>query len=157
VNAHGASGSEVTTGNARLTRYVMERGRAAGIPVPALEGFERAMEQAMGGDVARAAQDAEAFARRNDAAAAADQMAARAPAAPPSPAPQDPAPPAPQNAPNAAQIEGFLMEQQERVQNALRQAVPSGEARSEQWDGLWIAGPMLGLLLVWRWRRRHAW
>jgi cobaltochelatase CobN len=155
VNAHGVSGSEVTAGNARLSRYVLERGKAAGIPVPALEGFQRAMEQATGADVARAATEAEAFARRNEGAP--DQTLAQTPPVATPVPPQPPAPTDTARVPTVDQIQGFLMEQQERAQNALRQATtPTGEVRSGQWDGLLIAGPLLGLLLAWRWRRRGA-
>jgi cobaltochelatase CobN len=152
VNAHGASGSEVTSGNARLTRFVMEQGKIAGVPVPALEGFQRAMEQAMGSDLARAAQNAEAFAKQNESRAA----AAAAPLVAGIPVPQAPAPPAPapDKAPSADQFKGFLMEQQERVQAALNQATPV--MRSRQWDALYVAVPVVALLLVWRTRRRSA-
>ncbi len=66
-NAHGASGAELTTGNPRLSKYVVEQARAAGVPVPAIEGFQRAMEQAMGGSIANAAKVTENFVARNEA------------------------------------------------------------------------------------------
>ena len=40
MNAHGASGAEFTTGNPRLLEVRVEQAKAAGIPVPALEGFQ---------------------------------------------------------------------------------------------------------------------
>ena len=49
VNQHGASGAEVTTGNARLSKYVIDQAKAWD-PVSAIEGFQRAMERAMGSD-----------------------------------------------------------------------------------------------------------
>jgi cobaltochelatase CobN len=156
VNAHGASGSEVTSGNPRLTRYVMEQGKLAGVPVPALEGFERAMERAMGGAagaVARAAVDAAAFAKQNDARAAEDM----APLAANIPVPQAPIPPAPVPAPSADQLQGFLMEQEQRAQAASNQTSPTTTpGRSGRWDALYVAVPVVALLVVWRRRRRSA-
>jgi hypothetical protein len=156
VNAHGASGSEVTSGNPRLTRYVMEQGKLAGVPVPALEGFERAMERAMGGAagaVARAAVDAAAFAKQNDARAAEDM----APLAANIPVPQAPIPPAPVPAPSADQLQGFLMEQEQRAQAAPNQTSPTTTpGRSGRWDALYVAVPVVALLVVWRRRRRSA-
>ncbi|MEQ1913419.1 MAG: cobaltochelatase subunit CobN, partial [Vicinamibacterales bacterium] len=48
VNAHGASGAEFTTGNPRLTKFVMEQGKASGVPVPSLDQFEQTIEKATG-------------------------------------------------------------------------------------------------------------
>jgi cobaltochelatase CobN len=149
VNTHGVSGSEVTAGNPRLMTFVMERGKAAGIPVPALEGFQRAMEKAIGGEVGRAAENAEAFVKRNEAPGSPESVVARAVV----PAPRTvPAPPVPQTTALADQIKGFVMEQQERAQNAAKSRSPV--SRSTEWDALWLVGPMLGLLVAWRWRRR---
>jgi hypothetical protein len=75
VNAHGASGAELTTGNARLSKYVVEQASAAGVPVPAIEGFQRAMERAMGGSIANAAKVTENFGARNEAAPASSGQA----------------------------------------------------------------------------------
>jgi cobaltochelatase CobN len=156
VNAHGASGSEVTSGNARLTKYVIEQGKLAGIPVPALEGFQRAMEKAMGGGVASAAQNAEAFAKQNDARPA-DNAAPLVAGIPVPQAPAPPVVPVPDKAPSADQIKGFLMEQQERVQAALGQtSATNTPGRNGQWDALYIAVPVVALLVIWRRRRRSA-
>lgn len=76
VNRHGPSGAEFTSGNPRLSKYVLEQGKATGIPVPALEGFERAMEKAMGATVTNAASATENFARRNEAAPSSSQVQA---------------------------------------------------------------------------------
>jgi cobaltochelatase CobN len=165
VNAHGASGAEFTSGNPRLTKYVLDHGRAAGIPVPALEGFQRVMERSMGGDIAHAAQAAEAFVARNEAPAgkpnaSADSAAraadAHAPASAPDGASTGPqAPSAPQQSGAVAQLKGYVMEQREVAKAALSQA--GRQTQGGQWDALWISVPMLALLLTWRWRRRdHA-
>jgi hypothetical protein len=43
VNRHGVGCAENTCGNPRLQKYVLDEGRKAGIPVPALDGFRKAM------------------------------------------------------------------------------------------------------------------
>ena len=159
VNAHGTSGAEFTTGNPRLTKYVMEQGKAAGIPVPALEGFQRAMEQAMKGTVANTSAAAEQFVARNEAPAASQAPAAQAPPAPtetPTPA-QSPTvvpegmqasarPPAP--------LSGYVMEEQQRSK-AQAQQPPASSLLTGQWAALLVSMPILALLIVWRLRRRH--
>jgi cobaltochelatase CobN len=67
VNRHGVGCAEHTCGNPRLQKYVLEEGRKAGIPVPALEGFQKAMETATGTQVQAAAQELSSFAQQNDA------------------------------------------------------------------------------------------
>jgi cobaltochelatase CobN len=130
VNAHGVGCAEHTCGNPRLQQYVMERGLAAGIPVPDLEGFRQAMEQATRQSIAPAAERQESFARQNDA-----QMAARLDEVP-----------APARA--SRQLEGYLMEQDDRSDR------PRNEARQDQppspYAPLWASIPVLGLLLAWR-------
>lgn len=135
VNRHGVSGAEVTSGNARLSRFVMEQGKAAGIPVPLLDGFARAMERSTGSDVAEAASRTENVVRQNEARIA-ERWAPSSPARVPVP---------------TQELTGYLMEQSEqsRVLRRTRSALRSGN-----WDALWIGGPVLGLLLAWRWRRR---
>jgi cobaltochelatase CobN len=154
VKAHGPSGAEVTSGNARLTKYVLERGKAAGIPVPALEAFQRAMENAMGGDVAGAAHNAETFAKQNDLAA--EDRAQLIAGIPVPPVPAPPAP-VPDKSPSADQMKGFLMEQEERAQAALKQTSASNTpGRNGQWEALLVAVPIVALLVAWRWRRRST-
>ena len=67
VNTHGVGCSAHTCGNPRFLQYVLDQGRLADIPVPALETFREAMEQALGVDIRSAAEAAEAFVRRNEA------------------------------------------------------------------------------------------
>jgi cobaltochelatase CobN len=154
VNKHGASGAETTTGNARLMKYVMEQGKAAGIPVPALENFSKAMEQATGRSIAAASKDAESFAKRNDtreAAETAQANAAMKPGAPPATAEKAPDP-ASQAPSAAAKLEGYLMEQEKKAQQTLSKAAPS---RTSEWQGLYVALPVLAMLLAWYVRRRR--
>ena len=66
VTMHGVGCAKHTCGNPRLLQYVLDRGRIADIPGPALEAFRQAFEQAIGVDVSRAAAVAEAFVRRNE-------------------------------------------------------------------------------------------
>jgi hypothetical protein len=54
-------------------------------------------------------------------------------------------------------MQGFLMEQQQRVQAAPNQTSPTTTpGRSGQWDALYVAVPVVALLVVWRRRRRSA-
>lgn len=132
VERHGVGCSGNTCGNPRLSKFVVEQGLRSGVPVPLLEGFERAMEQAMGGDVNAAAQEAADFAQRNDA-----QMQARLESIP-----------VPGR--DARQIEGYVMEQQDRSQRQPeRPAAAIGEL-----EAIWAALPVLAILVAWRWKRR---
>jgi cobaltochelatase CobN len=135
VNRHGASGSEVTTGNPRLQKYVIEQGRRLGVPVPALDGFQKVMEQATGTNVDAAAEDAANFARRNDAQMA--QNLSRIPAI----------------SRVANQIKGFVMERREQATASPTSTLTP--VRS-QLQVLMLGAPVLAALLAWRWhRRRH--
>jgi cobaltochelatase CobN len=145
VNRHGASGAENTSGNARLSKFVMERGKAVGIPVPALEGFQHAMEQATGATVANAAAAAERFVSRNEAAA----PVAANPAAQPTEQAK-----APERRGVPSQLEGFLMEANER--SKLSGTPPTALVSTPEWAVLWVSMPLLAYLLAWRWRRRRG-
>jgi hypothetical protein len=112
----------------------MERGVRAGIPVPDLEGFKREMEKATGQEIDPAAEREEAFSRQNDA-----QMAARLAAVP-----------APGR--TARQLEGYLMEERDRSTQARNDA--RADARPNEYMAVIATLPVLGVLLVWRWRRR---
>jgi cobaltochelatase CobN len=131
VNRHGASGSEVTTGNPRLQKYVLEEGRKAGIPVPTLDGFQKAMEKATGTQVESAAEDAANFAKRNDAQMA--ENLSKIPAI----------------SRVANQIKGYVMEQREQQRD---HAASSPDTRSEL-QSLIVGVPVLAALVAWRWRR----
>jgi cobaltochelatase CobN len=138
VNNHGASGAEHTTGNARLSKFVMDRGKALGIPVPALEGFQQAMEKAMGGSVAAAARTLERFADRNEASSAAPAMTdTKVPST------------------SAPKLQGYLMSVSERTTPATATST-TVVATNGKWNSLWVAIPVLAVLVVWRVRRRAA-
>jgi len=139
VNQHGASGAEHTTGNARLSKFVMDRGRELGVPVPALEGFQQVMEKAMGTNMSSAASTMESFVRRNEAPLTAQ--------------PQQPI--TQNNVPSVERptLQGYMMSVTERSQAAPKQAeavvITSGDL-----DSLYVGLPILGILLAWRLRRR---
>jgi cobaltochelatase CobN len=131
VNQHGVGCSEHTCGNPRFQKYVTEQAKAAGIPVPAIEGFRRAMERATESSINAAAKAAEDFVRRNEAAP-------------------------PETSRNAvpSPLQGYLMEMEERSRSTPAQA--SNASRPSDWDGIWVAVPMLAVLFGWRWRRSRG-
>jgi hypothetical protein len=115
-----------------LQQYVMEQGLRAGVPVPALEGFKRAMEKATGQAIDPAAESQQSFARENDAKMAANLATT----------------PAPSRA--ARKLEGYLME--ERTQEARNEA--RRQAAVQEYAALWASLPLLACLLVWKYKRR---
>jgi cobaltochelatase CobN len=135
VNRYGVGCAEHTCGNPRLQKYVMEEGRKAGIPVPALEGYQKAMERATGESVSAGAERLQTFVQQNEAT-----LAARLEKVP------DPSR-------EAGQVEGYLMEQQ--AQQAPRNPARS-DSRPSEWQALYASLPVLALLLVWRLKRRRS-
>jgi cobaltochelatase CobN len=135
VNRHGVGCSEHTCGNPRFQKFVMEQGRLAGIPVPALEGYQRAMEKATQESIETGAERQESFARQNDA-----EMQARLEAVP-----------APSRA--ARELDGYLMEQEQRNTSAKNR---QSDAGGGELAAVWASLPVLGLLVAWRWHRRRA-
>ncbi len=77
VARHGANCTGVSCGNPRLLRYVMEEAQRSGVPAPVRAQARAALEKAMGRPIEEAAAELEAFARRNDARAEAEQAANR--------------------------------------------------------------------------------
>ena len=132
VARHGASGSEVTTGNPRLQKYVLDEGRKAGIPVPALEQFQKAIEDATGRQVDAAAADEASFAKKNDAEMA--ENLSKIPAM----------------SRVANTIKGYVMEQRDRSQPQKSQ---SGETVRTEIQALLVGAPVIALLIAWRWKR----
>jgi cobaltochelatase CobN len=148
VNAHGVSGSGNTTGNVRLTQYVLSQAGAAGVPVPAIDGFQQMVERAMGGAVRSRAREISAFITRNEGP--------RAPGAHTTNHQSSSSAPVPLRAPSAAgPLSGFVMEQ--RVEPASSpQHRPAPQALDGPRSALWIGVPILILLVTWRMRRRNA-
>ena len=133
VNRHGVGCAEFTCGNPRLQQYVMEEGLTAGIPVPALDGFRRAMEAATGADIETGAEDAENFAAENDAEMARNLETV------------------PAMSRMARQLEGYVMAQQ--ITNEQSPTRPNGGATRTEFVVLLAGAPVLLLLVLWR--RRH--
>jgi cobaltochelatase CobN len=135
VNEHGVGCAEHTCGNPRLSKYVMQRAKDLGIPTPAIDGFQKAMEKAIGQSISKAAKTVEDFVQKNEAP------------------PQTISEGAP-NVPDPTQ-QGYLMEEQVRnnqqKSKSATQATPSGE-----WAPVYIGAPVLALLLLWRQKRRTA-
>jgi uncharacterized protein (TIGR03382 family) len=52
-----------------------------------------------------------------------------------------------------AMLQGLMMSVTQRAPGAPRPA-PTAFSAGEPWDSLYVTLPVLGLLLVWRWRRR---
>ena len=150
VNAHGTSGAEFTTGNPRLSKYVVEQAKAAGVPVPAIEGFERAMERAMGDSIAKSAKVTENFVARNEGPA---RPAAQPPQGPDArePEPQVRSVPAPGGVATTGQMRGYVMEEQDRTRSTPGQ--PASLAGTPQWAAVGVTLPALVGLIAWR--RRH--
>jgi cobaltochelatase CobN len=181
VADHGVNCTDVSCGNGRLMRYVMEEAARAGVPAPLVSQARAAIEKAMGRTIESAATELENFARRNDARADAERAentrlvsqlppavaqqasqpagTAPAPYGPPRSTAQDaPAtaqPPA--NAPQErAPLAGQLMTEEERAATPSL-PVPSPMPILTTASLLWPAALFLLLLLAWRlWDRRQA-
>jgi len=149
VNAHGASGSENTTGNVRLTQYVLSQARAAGVPVPAVEGFQQTIERAMGAGIQSKAREVSAFITRNEGLRAPDAQTANRQASSGAPVPLR----APAGA-AARPLTGFVMQQRREPVPSTPQAASRQRFDSSR-NALWISLPLLALLVTWRMRRRN--
>jgi cobaltochelatase CobN len=147
VNQHGPSGAEFTSGNPRLSKYVLDQGKAAGIPVPALEQFQRSMEQSMRGTVDRKTTAAEGFVSRNEA------PASQKPAAAPGDRPQAAEMQARAAAPS---LQGYLMEEERRDKSPAAPRPASAPQVGGEWASLLATLPILAILVAWRSRRRRA-
>jgi cobaltochelatase CobN len=175
VAKHGVNCTDVSCGNGRLLRYVMEEAAKSGVPAPVVAKARAAIEKAMGRTIESAATELESFARRNDARAEAEraenarlvgQVAAapaeqrsqrreaasapgewRRPPARTSSASQPPAN-APQERPP---LSGQVMTEEEQT---APQPAPVHQEMPVLSNGglLWPAALFLLLLAIWRWR-----
>jgi cobaltochelatase CobN len=135
VGRHGVGCAEHTCGNPRLQKYVLDEGRRAGIPVPALDGFQRAMEKATGARIEPAAEDLSSFATHNDAQMA--ENLSKVPAI----------------SRMARQLKGYLME--ERRNEPKPPTEPTTASRGTVVRVVLTGAPIIALLIAWRWRRRR--
>jgi cobaltochelatase CobN len=132
VNRHGVGCAENTCGNPRLQKYVLDEGRKVGIPVPKLDAFRQALERATETPIESGAEELSSFARSNDAQMADNLSKVPAPGR------------------SARQLEGYRMEARETdLSQQTQRADDSGGA----YLPLVTGGPVVALLLVWRWRR----
>ena len=127
VAEHGVGCSVQTCANPRLLRYVLEQGAVMNIPGPALDAYRAAMEAALDTDIESAAAAAEAFVRWNESRPAVTTM----------------------------NIEGLRMEESAEDAEPLP-APPASDGGEGTWTPLWVGAPLVGLLAVWRWRRRRG-
>lgn len=171
VATHGANCTDVSCGNGRLLRYVMEQAAKSGVPAPTIAKARAALEKAMGRSIDAAATELERFARRNDARENAERAVARATVArQPEAARTSAARTAPANARTPStqpakarstapqpdpQLRGRVMTEEDRTPEtspAARKATPVLSLL----DALWPAILFLGFLLGWWGRERIA-
>jgi hypothetical protein len=115
--------------------------------VPAIDAFQRAIEQAMRGSIAKTAKVAENFVARNEAPMPASEQPPRQPAqASPAARPANAAGP-------AGQVRGYLMEEENRSRPA--QYRPTSVAGSNGWAAAGVTLPVLAGLMAWRQTRRR--
>jgi len=135
VNRHGVGCAENTCGNPRLQKYVLDEGRKVGIPVPKLDAFRQALERATETSIESGAQELSSFAAANDAQMAENLSKVPAPSR------------------TARQLQGYKMEERTTDQGqSPAQGAPSPISALQP---LWTGGPVVALLLAWRWRRRR--
>jgi cobaltochelatase CobN len=142
VNTHGVGCSENTCANPRLLEYVIEQAIAAEIPLPDLEAFQAAIEEAIGAPIVELAAAAVEFARSNEARLEARQV----------PGPEALVEPTIES----AELQGYLMQTLQEVQPADESVPEQRRFRSQTWEAVWIALAILGLLLAWRWRHARS-
>jgi cobaltochelatase CobN len=175
VAKHGVNCTDVSCGNGRLLRYVMEEAAKSGVPAPVVAKARAAIEKAMGRTIESAATELESFARRNDAraeaeraenarlvgqvsAAPAEQRSQRREAAsapgewrrPPDRTSSASQPP--ENAPRERPpLSGQVMTEEEQT---VPQPAPVHQEMPVLSNGglLWPAALFLLLLAIWRWR-----
>ncbi len=168
VAAHGVNCTDVSCGNARLLRYVMQEAARSGVPAPVIAEARASMEKAMGRSIESAATQLENFAKRNDARENAERAAARktvaatsareagrAPASARNPAPSPPARLQGRLEKAATTLKGLLMKEEDRSVRTLPVPRALPPALSPM-DAVWPAILLALLLGAWRWRERAA-
>jgi len=139
VNRHGVGCSEHSCGNPQLLEYVIEQALSNGIPIPAVEAFTEAMEQVIDAPIEQLAAAAAEFIRQNEARIANRQV----------PGPEA----VTQQTIESAELQGYLMQSVEDTESASEPVVEPSAIDSRNLGALWMALAVLGILIVWRWRR----
>jgi cobaltochelatase CobN len=75
VAAHGVNCTELSCGNGRMLRYVMDEASRSGVPAPKIAQVRQAFEGAMGRTIEDAARELDEFVGRNDARENAERAA----------------------------------------------------------------------------------
>jgi len=129
---HGVNCTEVSCGNARLLEYVLEEARKAGVAPASIDAARKALEKAMGRDIASAARQLREFTKANDVRELAAARAGGATGAAAQPA-----------------VKGYVMEERKRS------PTPSSEAGNTMQRvpvSLLFGAGLVALLFAWRWR-----
>ena len=125
----------ITCGNLRFIDFVVKEAIAAGVPAPAVAGFEAIIEQMVGRDIGELLTEADEFVESNEARIAARQAAeARG------------------RIPDA--VEGYLMEDVEQpAQRAVASDRGSVSPNVEMATTVTFAALLLAVLAVWQARQ----
>jgi cobaltochelatase CobN len=142
---HGLGCSDNTCGNAQLLEYVVEQARAANVPAPDIAEFVAEVERATGAPIETLAAAAREFIAANEA-----KLANRVV-------------PGPAEAPTSenvdeAELRGYRLQNASEPQppDAAAQSAAPPPAESRTIELLALGALVLGVLLVWRQRRRAA-
>jgi cobaltochelatase CobN len=142
VNAHGVGCAEHTCGNPLLLEFVIESALEAGIPVPDVEAFEAAMEQAIGAQIEDLAAAMRDFIRQNETALA-NRVVPGADAIP-------------DESIDSAELQGYLLESIDERTPKEEVVADTIVTETDLREILLATVFLLGLLVYWRWRRRDA-
>jgi cobaltochelatase CobN len=132
VERHGLSCSELTCSNPKLASYVIDAARQASIPSPLIEQFQVKLEAATGQSIERALTQNEAFVESNETRLADRQNLLQR---------------------GARRVAGYLMQQNERAKSQPSM-LRSNSGTGSPLDALWVGGPLLLVLFLWRARQR---
>jgi cobaltochelatase CobN len=148
VAKHGVGCSDNTCGNAQLLEYVVEQATAANVPAPTIEAFVAEVQRATGAPIETLAAAAREFIAANEAKIANRVV------------------PGPAEAPSAenideAELRGYRLQNVSEseppdVASAAESAQAPPAESSRTLELLALGALVLGILLVWRQRRRAA-
>jgi len=142
VNRHGVGCAEHTCGNPQLLEYVIEQALEAGVPVPAVEAFSDAMEQAIGAPIEQLVAAAAEFIRQNEAGLNNRQVPG--------------AESIEEQTIESTELQGYLMQTVEEIASSNEPVLDPPRLESKNLSMFLLALLVLGVLGVWRWRRAVA-